>query len=138
RTEAEIQAAIDAEIAAAAEAQKAAIAARQAQAAQDAAARAAQAPPAPTPAPEAPPVPARTYETVPVILTTSMGSITIAVEVERAPITAANFLRYVDQKRLDGTQFYRAFTFEDFPDVGMIQGGTQNDPKRILKPVHHE
>lgn len=138
RTEAEIQAAIDAEIAAAAEAQKAAIAARQAQAAEDAAARAAQTPPAPTPALEAPPVPARTYETVPVILTTSMGSITIAVEVERAPITAANFLRYVDQKRLDGTQFYRAFTFDDFPDVGMIQGGTQNDPKRILKPVHHE
>ena len=93
----------------------------------------------PPPAPAAPPVPARVYQTVPVILTTSMGPITIALEVERAPLTAGNFLKYVDQKRLDGTVFYRAFTFApDFPNIGMIQGGTQNDPKRILKPVAHE
>lgn len=96
-------------------------------------------PPAVPPAPSAPAVPARIYQTVPVILTTSMGPITIALEVERAPLTAGNFLKYVDQKRLDGTVFYRAFTFApDFPNVGMIQGGTQNDPKRILKPVPHE
>lgn len=100
-------------------------------------------PPAPPPVaptvPVAPAVPTHVYQTVPVILTTSMGPITIALEVERAPITAGNFLKYVDQKRLDGTVFYRAFTFApDFPNIGMIQGGTQNDPKRILKPVAHE
>ncbi len=129
-TEEEIQARIDAQVA------------------KENAARAApMATPDPTPAspppptlPSAPaaPVPARIYKTVPVILTTSLGPITIDVEVERAPITAGNFLKYVDQKRLDGTQFYRAYTFPDFPGVGLIQGGTQNDPKRVLKPVQHE
>lgn len=96
------------------------------------------APPPPAPVASAA-APAKVYKTVPIVLTTTMGSITIALEVERAPLTAGNFLKYVDQKRLDGTVFYRAFTFApDFPNVGMIQGGTQNDPKRILKPVAHE
>jgi peptidyl-prolyl cis-trans isomerase A (cyclophilin A) len=95
---------------------------------------------APPPAQTAPaPAPAKVYKTVPIVLATTMGPITIALETERAPLTAGNFLKYVDQKRLDGTVFYRAFTFApDFPNVGMIQGGTQNDPKRILKPVAHE
>jgi len=76
--------------------------------------------------------------TVPVVLDTSLGPITIALEVERAPLTAGNFLRYVDEKRLDGTVFYRAFKYDDESFGGFIQGGTQNDPKRILKPVPHE
>ncbi|MBO9576476.1 MAG: peptidylprolyl isomerase [Sphingobium sp.] len=137
KSEAEIQAQIEADI-------KAEQAAREKAAAEAAANQPAPPPPAPVApppprAPAAPPVPARVYQTVPVILTTTLGPITIAVETERAPITSANFLRYVDEKRLDGTQFYRAFTFApDFPNVGMIQGGTQNDPKRVLKPVPHE
>ncbi|HWJ70167.1 MAG TPA: peptidylprolyl isomerase [Sphingobium sp.] len=77
-------------------------------------------------------------KTVPVVLNTSLGPITIALEVERAPLTAGNFLRYVDEKRLDGTVFYRAFKYDDEAFGGFIQGGTQNDPKRILKPVPHE
>jgi peptidyl-prolyl cis-trans isomerase A (cyclophilin A) len=89
------------------------------------------APPASAPA-VVKPVPA----TVKVALETSLGTITVAVEVERAPITAANFLRYVDQKRLDGTSFYRADPIQ--PDFGLIQGGTRNDPKRILKPIPNE
>ncbi len=77
-------------------------------------------------------------KTVPVVLDTSLGPITIALEIERAPLTAGNFLRYVDEKRLDGTVFYRAFKYDDESFGGFIQGGTQNDPKRILKPVPHE
>ncbi len=84
------------------------------------------------------PAPQPAYKTVPVTLATSAGTIIVAVEVERAPITAANFLRYVDQKRLDGTVFYRGFTFPERPDIGLIQGGTQHDPKRVLKPIAHE
>jgi peptidyl-prolyl cis-trans isomerase A (cyclophilin A) len=87
--------------------------------------------PAPAPAPTAP-APA----TVKVALTTSLGVITVAVETQRAPITAANFLKYVDQKRLDGTSFYRADPIQ--ANFGLIQGGTRNDPKRILKPIAHE
>ncbi|OJY70133.1 MAG: peptidylprolyl isomerase [Sphingobium sp. 66-54] len=82
--------------------------------------------------------PKPTPRTVPVVLTTSLGAVTIAVEVERAPLTAANFLRYVDEKRLDGTAFYRSFKYDDEQFGGFIQGGTQNDPKRILAPVPHE
>lgn len=79
---------------------------------------------------------APTPKTVKVALETGAGTIIIAVEVERAPITAANFLRYVDQKRLDGTSFYRADPVQK--DFGLIQGGTRNDPKRTLKPIPHE
>ena len=74
--------------------------------------------------------------TVNVKLTTSEGAIVIAVEKERAPITAANFLRYVDQKRLDGVTFYRVINMGG--DYGLVQGGVSNDPKRVLKPIAHE
>lgn len=71
-----------------------------------------------------------------VTLTTAQGPILIELEVERAPLTAANFLRYVDQKRLDGTVFYRAMNIQ--PNYGLIQGGTRGNPKLVLKPVAHE
>ena len=68
---------------------------------------------------------------------TALGPIVLAIEKERAPITAANFLRYVDQKRLDGTVFYRAMKVGDAGD-GLVQGGLRGDPKRLLKPIAHE
>ena len=70
-----------------------------------------------------------------VALDTGAGRILIAVHVAQAPATAANFLRYVDQKRLDGASFYRGVGSADY---GFVQGGAQNDPKRILPPVKHE
>jgi peptidyl-prolyl cis-trans isomerase A (cyclophilin A) len=74
-----------------------------------------------------------------VVLHTDKGDIVIALETERAPVTATNFLRYVDEKRLDGTVFYRAMRLDwgEQPN-GLIQGGTQFDPKRILPPIAHE
>ncbi len=78
------------------------------------------------------------YATQQVVLATAEGSIVLALEVERAPVTAANFLRYVDQKRFDGVSFYRALRFPDRDDLGLLQGGTQGDPKRVLPPVAHE
>ena len=91
---------------------------------------------APVPPPTAP---AEEPETVLVVLETTMGDITAAIETERAPITAANFLRYVDEGRFDGIVFYRAMPLEwgDQPN-GLIQGGTQYDPERILPPIAHE
>lgn len=84
-----------------------------------------------------PPPPAAATETV--VLETSMGDIVLAIETERAPITSANFLRYVDEDRFDGTVFYRAMQLDwgEQPN-GLIQGGTQNDPERILDPIAHE
>ena len=74
-----------------------------------------------------------------VALTTSVGVITLDLEAKRAAVTTANFLRYVDQKRFDGTVFYRAMKLDwSTGPAGLIQGGTQNDPKRVLKPIAHE
>jgi peptidyl-prolyl cis-trans isomerase A (cyclophilin A) len=83
-------------------------------------------------------------KTVNVALLTSLGTIIVAVEVERAPITAGNFLRYVDQKRFDGSNFYRAMKLAqpgappEAPRFGLIQGGTRGNLKRILPPIKHE
>lgn len=83
--------------------------------------------------------PSDEFETVSVVLETALGDITVALEVERAPITATNFLRYVDEDRFDGTVFYRAMKLQREPlPNGLIQGGTQFDPKRILPGIQHE
>lgn len=76
--------------------------------------------------------------TVDVILHTAMGDIRVALETERAPITAANFLRYVDQKRFDNITFYRAVKVGDDGMYGLVQGGLKGNPKLVLKPIAHE
>lgn len=73
-----------------------------------------------------------------VALATSAGTIVLEVDTVRAPVTAGNFLRYVAQKRFDGTSFYRALAFPSAPGFGLIQGGVRGDPKRVLKPIAHE
>lgn len=96
---------------------------------------------APTKVAPKPVTPVDTAPRVRIVLTTTLGPITVEVDREHAPLTAANFLRYVDQRRFDGTVFYRAMrlgTDEQGDGQGLIQGGTQNDPKRILKPIVHE
>src|SRR3546814_16122828 len=65
--------------------------------------------PPPVPPVPAPVTPATTADTRPyVALVTDLGTITLRIEDKRAPITAANFLRFVDAKRLDGFKFYRS------------------------------
>lgn len=77
--------------------------------------------------------------TVRVVITTADGPITIDVERDKAPVTAANFLRYVDQKRLDGATFYRAARAPGAPpDYGLVQFGVRNAPKKVLPPIAHE
>lgn len=94
------------------------------------------APPRP---PKPAPTPAPIGDSVQVVLTTELGPITIELDHKHAPITTENFVAYVDQKRFDGTTFYRALRLPwgDAPN-GLVQGGTSNDPKRILKPIAHE
>ncbi|WP_421731006.1 peptidylprolyl isomerase [Brevundimonas sp.] len=70
-----------------------------------------------------------------VVLTTSAGDIVIALD-PAAPVTSANFLRYVDDKRFDGTDFYRGMVIA--PGMGLIQGGANNAPNRILPPIPDE
>jgi len=78
------------------------------------------------------------HATVRVRLVTSAGTIVLALEKQAAPVTTANFLRYVDQKRFDGTSFYRATKVKGAPGMGLIQGGVRGDPARMLPPIAHE
>jgi peptidyl-prolyl cis-trans isomerase A (cyclophilin A) len=77
---------------------------------------------------------------VPVAITTDLGTIVLAVDTVHAPVTAGNFLAYVDGKRFDGTVFYRSMQLGSPAQQpnGLIQGGTQNDPRRVMKPIAHE
>ena len=72
---------------------------------------------------------------VPVAIDTSLGRIVIALDRGRAPITTANFLRYVDTHRLDGETFYRAMHSET---SNLIQGGVRSDARKLFPPITHE
>jgi len=63
-----------------------------------------------------------------VLLETSMGSITIELFKEKAPITVKNFLGYVKDGFYDGLIFHRVI--KDF----MIQGGGMNEALDQKKP----
>ena len=69
---------------------------------------------------------------------TSAGAIVIELATKQAPITAANFLRYAEEKRLDGTTFYRAARGRNDPKQGLVQGGINHHIPRALPPIRHE
>jgi len=91
---------------------------------------AAQTPAAP-PAAEAP-----KDDLVRVALDTEKGRIVLALDRGRAPVTTANFLRYVDSKRFDGIGFYRAMPYGS--GNGLIQGGITRDVRLLYPPIKHE
>lgn len=92
------------------------------------------------PLPDTPLPPKPVKGVVKVRIETSLGSIILELRGDKAPITAANFLRYVDQKRYDLATFYRASRPPNATDYeyGVVQGGLQNNPKLILPPIAHE
>ncbi len=70
-----------------------------------------------------------------VVMTTSHGDITIALEAEKAPITVENFLQYVDDGFFDGTIFHRVIS------GFMIQGGGMEpdmSQKSTRAPIKNE
>lgn len=79
---------------------------------------------------------AQTPGTVRVTLTTGQGPIVLALAADKAPLTCANFLAYVDSKRLDGASFYRAMHNAWDHASGLVQGGTRGI--KTLPPVAHE
>lgn len=88
-----------------------------------------------------------------VILTTDLGPVELALYPQRAPITVANFLRYVDQGLYDGASFYRVVRPDNDPSeapIEVVQGGLMADLFRFgtaaeidaerpgLAPIEHE
>jgi peptidyl-prolyl cis-trans isomerase A (cyclophilin A) len=78
-------------------------------------------------------------DTVKIALVTELGTIELELDNKRAPITTQNFVRYVDLKKFDGIVFYRSMRLPwgDQPN-GLIQGGLQGHPLKVLKPIAHE
>lgn len=76
-----------------------------------------------------------------VLIATDKGEILVEVDPVHAPVTAANFLRYVDRGLYDGSTFHRTVTLENQPDnavrIEVIQGG-QLPPDKELPPIAHE
>lgn len=75
-------------------------------------------------------------------LQTPFGTIRVEVDTARAPRTAANFLRYVDEGRYDSASFYRvrreAAELMRKP-TAVVQGGLwAGDTTRLLPPVPFE
>lgn len=94
--------------------------------------------PPPVPLVPAPVTPVVEADTRPyVALVTDLGTITLRIETKRAPITAGNFLRYVDAKRMDGFKFYRS-TKSWGPANQLVQAGNRGDARKNFPPIAHE
>lgn len=85
--------------------------------------------------PASPVAPAPVDVLVRVALDTSAGRIVVALDRGRAPVTTANFLKYVDSGRFNGESFYRAFKYGE---GGIIQGGVTSDARKIYPAIPHE
>ena len=78
-----------------------------------------------------------------VLIETELGDIQVEVYEEAAPVTASNFLRYVDEGRFAGAHFYRVVTMANQPDdsikIEVIQGGLGfEESESRLPPIPHE
>ncbi len=77
-------------------------------------------------------------------LNTDAGSVLLDIYDDRAPLTAANFLKYVDEGRFEGATFYRVVTLTNQPDndvkIEVIQGGLSfsGEHPNNRAPIRHE
>ncbi len=72
-----------------------------------------------------------------VAIHTNHGVIVVELEAQRAPLTTANFLQYVDAGKYDGGSFYRASRTPGAPREGAIVGGPEEKTRRFA-PIAHE
>jgi peptidyl-prolyl cis-trans isomerase A (cyclophilin A) len=98
---------------------------------------AAQAQTPPTPAAPATPPAAKPNPRVKV--ETAEGAFVVELYPDRAPITVANYLKYVDRGLFVGATCFRASKPKDYnkDDYGLVQCG-QKDPAKKLPPIAHE
>ncbi|WP_414694095.1 peptidylprolyl isomerase [Phenylobacterium sp.] len=75
-----------------------------------------------------------------VALTTAEGVIVLELYPDKAPITVANFLRYVEARKYDGAEFYRASRPPGATDAdyGLLQGGIRNPEVAQFPAIAHE
>lgn len=78
-----------------------------------------------------------------ILMKTDLGDIKIEIFENEAPITASNFLRYVDENRFTDACFYRVVRLDNQPNseikIEVIQGGLYDDFHiDALEPIKHE
>ena len=78
-----------------------------------------------------------------ILMTTEIGTITIELLPNHAPITVKNFLRYIDEDRYNDFTFYRVVNMKnqnsDSVKIEVIQGGLGfNQHPDVLPPILHE
>ena len=78
-----------------------------------------------------------------VIFKTELGDFTAEIYLDKAPVTAQNFMSYVDNDRWGSATFYRVVTLDNQPDndvkIQVIQGGLYDDNHRdSYPPIPHE
>ncbi|MGB7296132.1 MAG: peptidylprolyl isomerase [Candidatus Aminicenantales bacterium] len=78
-----------------------------------------------------------------VVIKTDFGDIKIEIFAEQAPVTATNFLRYVDAGLFKGASFYRIVRLDNQPaspvKIEVIQGGLRLAEAEIPFPaIEHE
>lgn len=102
--------------------------------AQTPAAPATPAPPASATPPAPPPKPSPRVK-----VETTEGAFVVELYPDKAPITVANYLRYVDRGFFNGAACFRASKPKDYAgnDYGLVQCG-QKDPAKKLPPIAHE
>jgi peptidyl-prolyl cis-trans isomerase A (cyclophilin A) len=78
-----------------------------------------------------------------VAIQTGLGTIKVEIYERQAPLTAANFFRYVDEGLFEGATFYRVVRPDNQPGnavkIEVIQGGLEfSAERRTFPPVEHE
>lgn len=74
---------------------------------------------------------------------TELGDIIIEIDTVNAPVTATNFLKYIDNKIINSAFFYRVVRMDNQPNneikIEVIQGGLGFDESPLsLAPIEHE
>lgn len=74
-----------------------------------------------------------------VVITTEAGEIEAVIDAGRAPITAANFLRYVDAGHFDGGRFFRTVRPDNQVDkpvkIAVIQAAANRERRAAFFPA---
>src|SRR4051812_43548151 len=76
-----------------------------------------------------------------VVIRTDKGDVVVELDERCAPVTVANFLRYVDAKKYDGGRFHRTVRDDNQPDdkvkIAVIQAGIDPEQKEFA-PIELE
>ncbi len=76
------------------------------------------------------------------VIRTEFGEIYVLIDLEKAPVTCNNFLKYVDAGLFDSTCFYRVVRYDNQPanpvKIEVIQGGRYEDENNGFPPISHE